>query len=106
MVPTMSAGGRGGRGPGGGAGRPRRPSPLPPRPHRPPPPPPPRTAPPPRAPPADIVGTMIFDQKTGEFRPKRGPLFANIVLADEINRAPAKVQAGLREAMQERQGTT
>ena len=55
--------------------------------------------------PADIVGTMIFDQKTGEFRPKRGPLFANIVLADEINRAPAKVQAALLEAMQEQQVT-
>src|SRR5262247_3425573 len=38
--------------------------------------------------PADIIGTMVFDQKTGEFRPKRGPLFANIILADEINRAP------------------
>jgi MoxR-like ATPase len=55
--------------------------------------------------PADIVGTMIFDQKTSEFRPKRGPLFANIVLADEINRAPAKVQAALLEAMQEQQVT-
>jgi len=55
--------------------------------------------------PADIIGTMIFDQRTGEFRPKRGPLFANIVLADEINRAPAKVQAALLEAMQEKQVT-
>jgi MoxR-like ATPase len=55
--------------------------------------------------PADIIGTMIFDQKTGEFRAKRGPLFANIVLADEINRAPAKVQAALLEAMQEQQVT-
>ncbi|MSR07299.1 MAG: MoxR family ATPase [Gemmatimonadetes bacterium] len=55
--------------------------------------------------PADIIGTMIFDQKTSEFRPKRGPLFANIVLADEINRAPAKVQAALLEAMQEQQVT-
>lgn len=55
--------------------------------------------------PADIIGTMIFDQKTGEFRPKRGPLFANIILADEINRAPAKVQAALLEAMQEQQVT-
>ncbi len=55
--------------------------------------------------PADIIGTMVFDQKTGEFRPKRGPLFANIVLADEINRAPAKVQAALLEAMQETQVT-
>src|SRR5947208_3256006 len=55
--------------------------------------------------PADIIGTMIFDQRTGEFRPKRGPLFANIILADEINRAPAKVQAALLEAMQEQQVT-
>jgi len=55
--------------------------------------------------PADIIGTMIFDQKTGEFHPKRGPLFANIVLADEVNRAPAKVQAALLEAMQEKQVT-
>ena len=53
--------------------------------------------------PADIVGTMIFDQRTQDFRPKQGPLFANIVLADEINRAPAKVQSALLEAMQERQ---
>ncbi|MEZ4455943.1 MAG: MoxR family ATPase [Gemmatimonadales bacterium] len=53
--------------------------------------------------PADIVGTMIFDPKTQEFRPKQGPLFANIVLADEINRAPAKVQSALLEAMQEHQ---
>jgi MoxR-like ATPase len=55
--------------------------------------------------PADIVGTMVLDQRTGEFRAKRGPLFANIVLADEINRAPAKVQAALLEAMQEKQVT-
>ena len=55
--------------------------------------------------PADIIGTMVFDQKTGEFHPKRGPLFANIILADEINRAPAKVQAALLEAMQEHQVT-
>ncbi len=55
--------------------------------------------------PADIIGTMVFDQKTSEFRPKRGPLFANIVLADEVNRAPAKVQAALLEAMQEKQVT-
>jgi MoxR-like ATPase len=53
--------------------------------------------------PADIVGTMIFDPRTQEFRPKQGPLFANIVLADEINRAPAKVQSALLEAMQEHQ---
>jgi MoxR-like ATPase len=60
--------------------------------------------------PADIVGTMIFDPKTQEFRPKQGPLFAHVVLADEINRAPAKVQSALLEAMQEHQvsigGTT
>jgi len=55
--------------------------------------------------PADLVGTMIFDQKTGEFTPKKGPLFANLVLADEINRAPAKVQSALLEAMQEHQIT-
>ncbi|NIM48315.1 MAG: AAA domain-containing protein [Gemmatimonadales bacterium] len=55
--------------------------------------------------PADIIGTMVFDQRTGEFRPKRGPLFANVILADEINRAPAKVQAALLEAMQEKQVT-
>ncbi|HEX9582515.1 MAG TPA: MoxR family ATPase [Gemmatimonadales bacterium] len=55
--------------------------------------------------PADIIGTLVFDQRTGEFRAKRGPLFANIVLADEVNRAPAKVQAALLEAMQERQVT-
>jgi MoxR-like ATPase len=55
--------------------------------------------------PADIIGTMVFDQRTGEFHPKRGPLFANMILADEINRAPAKVQAALLEAMQERQVT-
>jgi MoxR-like ATPase len=55
--------------------------------------------------PADIIGTMVFDQRTAEFRPKRGPLFANIVLADEVNRAPPKVQAALLEAMQEKQVT-
>ena len=55
--------------------------------------------------PADVVGTQIFDQATGEFRTKPGPIFANIVLADEINRAPAKVQSALLEAMQERQVT-
>jgi MoxR-like ATPase len=55
--------------------------------------------------PADVLGTQIFDQGTGEFRIKRGPIFANIVLADEINRAPAKVQAALLEAMQEKQVT-
>jgi MoxR-like ATPase len=55
--------------------------------------------------PADVIGTMVFDQRTGEFHPKRGPLFANIILADEINRAPAKVQSALLEAMQEKQVT-
>ena len=55
--------------------------------------------------PADVIGTMVFDQKTQEFHPKKGPLFAHIVLADEINRAPAKVQSALLEAMQERQVT-
>ena len=52
--------------------------------------------------PADVIGTQIFDQRNGEFRPKKGPIFANIILADEINRAPAKVQSALLEAMQER----
>lgn len=55
--------------------------------------------------PADLVGTLIFNQKSGEFVPKKGPLFAHFVLADEINRAPAKVQSALLEAMQERQVT-
>ena len=55
--------------------------------------------------PADVLGTMIYDQSTGEFRAKQGPIFANIVLADEINRAPAKVQSALLEAMQEKQVT-
>jgi MoxR-like ATPase len=55
--------------------------------------------------PADVVGTQIFDQQSGEFRVKKGPIFANIILADEINRAPAKVQAALLEAMQEKQVT-
>jgi MoxR-like ATPase len=55
--------------------------------------------------PADITGTLIFNQKTGEFIPKKGPIFSNIILADEINRAPAKVQSALLEAMQERQVT-
>ena len=55
--------------------------------------------------PADLVGTMIYHQQTGEFTPKKGPLFANLVLADEINRAPAKVQSALLEAMQELQIT-
>jgi MoxR-like ATPase len=55
--------------------------------------------------PADIVGTVIYNARTGDFTPHRGPVFANIVLADEINRAPAKVQAALLEAMQEHQVT-
>jgi len=55
--------------------------------------------------PADLVGTLIFNQKTGEFTPKKGPVFTNFVLADEINRAPAKVQSALLECMQERQVT-
>jgi MoxR-like ATPase len=55
--------------------------------------------------PADVLGTQVFDQSRGTFSVKRGPIFANIVLADEINRAPAKVQAALLEAMQEKQVT-
>ena len=55
--------------------------------------------------PADIVGTVIYNQAKGEFISKQGPIFANLVLADEINRAPAKVQSALLEAMQERQVT-
>lgn len=55
--------------------------------------------------PADLIGTMVYSQKTGEFTPHKGPMFTNIVLADEINRAPAKVQSALLEAMQERQVT-
>ncbi len=55
--------------------------------------------------PADVIGTQIYDPRTSEFRVKKGPVFANLVLADEINRAPAKVQSALLEAMQERQVT-
>jgi MoxR-like ATPase len=55
--------------------------------------------------PADVIGTMVFNQKTQDFHVKQGPLFAQIILADEINRAPAKVQAALLEAMQEHQVT-
>jgi MoxR-like ATPase len=55
--------------------------------------------------PADVIGTMVFSQKSQEFHVKKGPLFAQIILADEINRAPAKVQAALLEAMQEHQVT-
>jgi MoxR-like ATPase len=55
--------------------------------------------------PADIIGTMIYNAREGEFRPRLGPIFSNLVLADEINRAPAKVQSALLEAMQERRIT-
>ena len=55
--------------------------------------------------PTDLIGTLIFNPKTGEFAPKKGPIFTNIVLADEINRAPAKVQSALLEAMAEKQVT-
>lgn len=55
--------------------------------------------------PADLIGTMVYRQQTGEFVPRKGPVFTNIVLADEINRAPAKVQSALLEAMEEHQVT-
>src|SRR5688572_15322786 len=55
--------------------------------------------------PADVIGTQIFNPRTGEFTIKKGPIFAHCVLADEINRAPAKVQSALLEAMQEKQVT-
>lgn len=55
--------------------------------------------------PADLVGTMIYNQREGKFEVKKGPIFANIILADEINRSPAKVQSALLEAMQEKQVT-
>ncbi|MEM7013714.1 MAG: MoxR family ATPase [Verrucomicrobiota bacterium] len=55
--------------------------------------------------PADLIGTMIYNPNDGEFSPKLGPIFSNLILADEINRAPAKVQSALLEAMQERQVT-
>ncbi len=55
--------------------------------------------------PADLIGTLIYNPSSGEFTTKKGPIFANIILADEINRAPAKVQSALLEAMQERQVT-
>ncbi|MEJ2657858.1 MAG: AAA family ATPase [Desulfobacterales bacterium] len=55
--------------------------------------------------PADVIGTLVYNPKSGEFTTKKGPIFANIILADEINRAPAKVQSALLEAMQERQVT-
>ncbi len=55
--------------------------------------------------PADLLGTLVYNPKTGEFTTNKGPIFANVILADEINRAPAKVQSALLEAMQERQVT-
>jgi MoxR-like ATPase len=55
--------------------------------------------------PADLVGTLVYDQRGGEFRVQTGPIFANVLLADEVNRAPAKVQSALLEAMEERQVT-
>jgi MoxR-like ATPase len=55
--------------------------------------------------PADLIGTLIFNPRTGDFTPRKGPIFTNLLLADEINRAPAKVQSALLEAMQERQVT-
>ena len=55
--------------------------------------------------PADLIGTLIYDQKSGDFRTKKGPIFSNLILADEINRSPAKVQSALLEAMMERQVT-
>lgn len=55
--------------------------------------------------PADLIGTLIYDQSTGKFMTKKGPIFSNLILADEINRSPAKVQSALLEAMQERQVT-
>ena len=55
--------------------------------------------------PADLIGTLIYNPRTGEFTTKLGPIFSNLILADEINRAPAKVQSALLEAMQEQQVT-
>ncbi|HLX09250.1 MAG TPA: AAA family ATPase, partial [Thermoanaerobaculia bacterium] len=55
--------------------------------------------------PADLIGTLIYDQRTGDFLPRRGPVFTHLLLADEINRAPAKVQSALLEAMEEHQVT-
>ena len=55
--------------------------------------------------PADVLGTLVYNQQTGTFRVEKGPIFANVILADEINRAPAKVQSALLESMQERQVT-
>jgi MoxR-like ATPase len=55
--------------------------------------------------PADLIGTLVHNPQSGDFSPKKGPVFANLILADEINRAPAKVQSALLEDMQERQVT-
>ena len=55
--------------------------------------------------PADLIGTLVFNQKSGEFVPKKGPIFSNIILADEINRTPPKTQAALLQAMQEHEVT-
>src|SRR5678809_263148 len=55
--------------------------------------------------PADLIGTLIFNPRTGDFSPRKGPIFTHLLLADEINRAPAKVQSALLEAMQEHQVT-
>jgi len=55
--------------------------------------------------PADLIGTLIYRQQTGEFVPRKGPIFSNVILADEINRAPAKVQSAMLQAMEERQVT-
>jgi len=55
--------------------------------------------------PADLIGTLVYNQKSGDFTVQRGPVFTNVLLADEVNRAPAKVQSALLEAMQERQVT-
>ncbi len=55
--------------------------------------------------PADLTGTMVYHQQTGQFLPRKGPIFANVILADEVNRSPAKVQSALLEAMEERQVT-
>ena len=55
--------------------------------------------------PADLLGTLVYNQKTGEFDTRKGLIFSNIILADEINRSPAKVQSALLESMQERQVT-
>ncbi|MGB3619135.1 MAG: AAA family ATPase, partial [Catalinimonas sp.] len=55
--------------------------------------------------PADLIGTMIYNQRVGNFEVKKGPIFSNLILADEVNRSPAKVQSALLEAMQEKQVT-